>query len=141
MLTTLLLAGATVAAAAITFGGLIKKLLSAPVIVYVAASGYFLNAYAATGTISGLTVGVLSILLVSIVIRAWRYLLGYERLTVNGDARFSTVASHLITATASWVRQTLKSLFTGAPVVAPTFNFTWDYVPGAAYKIRHALPI
>ena len=137
---TLLLAGATVAAAAITFGGVIKKMLSVPVAVDVAASGYFLSTYAATGTISGLTVGVLSVLLVSITIRLWRYLFGYQRLTVSGDARPAAVFAHLITAGNYWVRQSFKSLFTGKPALCPSpFNFRWQYMPGKLTFRRNAL--
>lgn len=140
MFTTVLLAGATVAATFITFGGIVKKLLAAPVIVDAAASGYFLSTYASTGTISGLTVGVIAVLFVSITIRAWRYFFGYQRLSVDGDTRLAAIVSHLLTGFTHWTRQIVTSLATGRPVIPPApFNFQWDTVPGVFSRQKNAL--
>ena len=134
----LLLAVATTVAAAITFGGLIKKLMGAPVAVDIAASSYFLTTYAATGTISGLTIGVLSVLIVSVAIRLWRWAFGYQRIVVNGQREMGQVVAHLITGSMYWVRELVKTLFTGKPALPPsTIHVTWDYVPGAAYTLTH----
>lgn len=136
MIEILLLSGATVAAAFITFGGVIKKLMAAPMVADIASSSYFLTTYAATGTISGLTIGIMSVLAVSITIRVWRLAFGYERLIVNGDSKLSAITAHIITGSAHWLRQAAKSVATGKSALPPSNMIVeWHYVPGVAYKL------
>ena len=60
-------------------------------------SAYVVSTYVATGTVSGLAVGVWAALGITLTLRAMRRLLGAERLAVRGETRLAPTIAGLIT--------------------------------------------
>ena len=120
-----------VMAISITFHGIVKKLLVAPVLVDIIASSYFVSAYLTTGTISGIQIAIGSVITVTVTIRVQRWLLGFERMTVEGDPDFGRVMAHIITGIAFWIRTSIAALFMGKQATPPAlFSISWEQVPG-----------
>ena len=127
MFTALLTAGAAVTAMLIiTPWEWLKRMLGYVVVADVAGSAYLVSTYAATGTVSGLTVAIFGALMLTLTLRTLRKVLGYSRFTINGSDRVSDLLAALATYGIAWLRSLLRALFTASPVLPPpALNGVW----------------
>ena len=91
-------------------------------------SAYVVSTYVATGTVSGLAVGVWAALGITLTLRAMRRLLGAERLAVRGETRLAPTIAGLITQGLRWGKSIFTSLWHRDPVVIAPPPLDWEWV-------------
>lgn len=122
MLGTMLLgAGAIVTATALLIPSreVASRLAGYQVVTDVAASGYVVSTYAATGAAGGLTMAVVAAVGISLAIRLVGRVWGRQRYQYKGSTGLAAGFAALITQGAQWVRSFFGALFRGDPVSAP----------------------
>jgi len=106
----------------------LRRAMGYQTLVDIVMSSYMVSTYAATGAVSGLTIAVLAALGFSLTLRGIRWLIGYEKLAVNGVESARLLASELLTQSAHWVRAFALALFRKGRVEAPApLNVEWVY--------------
>jgi hypothetical protein len=89
------------------------------VFVDIMSSIWLVNTGVATGTVTGMTAGFIAALLVTLAIRAMRYVNGAERFALDGDTSIPKIAAGVATQGVRWTRSIFKGLFTGSAIEAP----------------------
>jgi hypothetical protein len=97
----------------------LKRILGYMVLADISASAYVVSTYAATGTVSGLTIAILGAVGISLTLRGLRWFIGDARLGVGGVESLRLAAAEILTQGARWVRAFVLAVFRGGVVTAP----------------------
>jgi len=121
----------------------LRRVCGYMVVADVLASAYVVSTFAATGAVSGLIIAVWSAIGLSVTLRVFKALFGYEQLvagveTEDKGVRYTTwtpslrlVTAELLTQAAAWIYAFVKATFTRGKVVAPSpLLVEWRREPG-----------
>jgi hypothetical protein len=129
MIATLFMAIAIVATVIIMIPGKWRRRIAGyTLLADITASWYIITTYASTAAVSGLAIAVFAALGMTITLRGMAWLLGTERLSLNGSTDTREIVAGLMSQTMAWGNAVFKALWNRTFKVTPPPALEWAWV-------------